>query len=723
MFFFLLPVSILCITLLVQYHQRKYQTKSLEGLLRRSLLISLLVHSALIFLFNEILSVFDELTVFNTRLFWSGLVALEFFLLYKYYYKTPQHRNDVIKSIQKAWEEISPPDKWLIYAVILLYVLPLMILSAIEPPNNFDAHSYHLTRIIEWLGNHNINHYPTRHNQQLYHNVFAEYIVMHTFLLSESDTYSGMAQFFASIGSIVACSLVTLRMGGTRRAQILSCVMLATLPIGILESTSVQVDYIACFFFISFLYFGYEALDSPKRDTLVAMALSLAFGAFSKYTIFMYALPFCLYFGIQFLHKRGFLGSMRILALFLAALLLVFAPFMLRNYAFFGNILSPVEGTGLESENLSVGILSVKGVISGLVKNIGLHIGIPYNGYNLFMGSLIEKAHLMLGINLNPVGMDTFFVRFVLQEDMAPNTIHLALLSVSLVGLLFVLGKYQLKWFAICACAGLAIFSSMMIFQLWSSRTHMPFFVMGCVISAIILDHFLKRKTAYISLILILTSLAFVLANPSKPLLPLRYYSKKLLNYTPVAVCPQNNEQERVVKKMLANFYFTTPNESNCFMLKQNLESKDQAKIFETLDAAGYFNEEKYESVFALNKSQLYFLNHPGNYEKFKDLIVRMKSVNENIGILFSEGNGYYHYWAAIQGTTYRFGQMKYIGYRPRYAQLENAKNKFEYRYIFGDAPKLLAPYYKKDLVDKVYYSKGFYLAKLKNKVADVISL
>jgi hypothetical protein len=722
MFFFLLPISIVLLILLIHFNQEKSLIKTPYKSLRRSFLISLLVHSLIIFLFNELLSVYNGLNITNAKLFWTGLVVLEISLLYRSYQKNLiQHH--LIVSMWKPWKDMGATDKVLISGVILLYLLPLLFLSATVPPNNFDAHSYHLTRIIEWLGNQNINHYPTRHNQQLYHNVFAEYMVMHTFLLSESDTFSGMVQFMASLGSIAACSLVTHQLGGSLRVQILSAIMLITLPIAVLESTSVQVDYIACFFFISFLYFGYEAIQDPKSNSLLAMAVSLAFGAFSKYTIFMFSLPFCLYFGIQFFRKRGLLGSTRIFVFFIVALFVVFAPFMFRNYELFGNILSPVEGSGIEAEKLSVGEISFRNTISGVVKNIGLHIGLPFNGYNLYMERLVEQVHQLLLVNINPVGMDLFSVRFVLHEDMAPNTIHLALLAVSLLGLIFVKGHGRLKWFAFCACMGLAIFSTLMVFQLWSSRTHMPFFAMGCIISAIILDHFLNKKAGYVALLLIITSLAFVFSNPSKPLLPLRYYSKKLLDYTPTAICPQNAQQSLAVTKLLARYYSSTPNASNCYILEKPVDRKDQAKIFKILDSVGYYNDEKYETVFALNKSQVYFLNHIDNYTKFNDLIVRMKGLNENVGVLFQEGNGYYHYWATVQSETYKFGQMKYIGYRPRYSALANAKTKFEYRYILGDTAKLLAPYYKKNMVDTVYYSKGFYLAKLKTKVADITHL
>jgi len=716
MYVFLLPASIFFIVFILCQLKCSKQFNETNTSFRRSFVISLLAHSCLIFLFNELLSVFNAISPTNATIFWALIVGLE--VLFYYYLSAKGFVNkrfwaDAFKSLSRK----NFSDQRLTVSVaILLYVLPLLMVVVIVPPNNFDAHSYHLSRIIAWLGNGNLNHFPTRHIQQLYHNVFGEYLVMHTYLLSGTDSFAGFVQFFASMGSILAISLVAKKLGASRREQILCGILLLTLPIGIMESTTVQVDYVACFFFISFVYFGFEAIDSPQRDTLPAMALSLAFGAFSKYTILMYALPFSAYFGIRFFYSRGILQTLKILVLFVVILTAVFSPFMTRNYQFFGNVLSPTEGYGLEVEKLSVEDFSVKATLSGIMKNSSLHLGLPLNDFNIFIEQLITKAHSAIDFNVNDprYSMDTFTVRFDVHEDMVPNNLHFILIIISLLALFFVKSTSRTKWFAVCAFAGFVIFCSMMVFQLWSTRTHMPFFAMGCVLSALLFGRLLKNKTEYLSAFLLLASSGYILGNPSKPLLPLKYYSKKFLNYVPVAICPENQLQEDGIKSKLRNFYETVPNESDCYMMKQNPDKEERQIIFGLLDSLGYYNDDKFETVFALNKDKKYFLNHPGNYENFKGLLPSFRNVKENVGVLFKAGNGFYHYWSAVQMEKGNFGQMKYIGYRPAYEKLENAKQEFRYGYILGDDPELLSSFHQENLVDTVYHSKTFYLAKLK---------
>lgn len=716
MFVFLIPVSIFFIIIILCQVKYSKQFADTHTSFRRSFVISLLVHSCLIFLFNEIFSVFSGISRANATVFWMLIVCSE--ILYYYYslkkgFLRKGFWNDTFKSLLP---QNFSGQQLTIYAGILLYVLPLLLVVVIVPPNNFDAHSYHLSRIIAWLGNGNVNHFPTRHIQQLYHNVFGEYLVMQTFLLSGTDRFAGFVQFFASMGSILAVSLVAKGLGASLRAQILCGTLLLTLPIGIMESTTVQVDYIACFFFISFVYFGYEAIDSPQRDTLIAMALSLAFGAFSKYTTLMYALPFSAYFGIRFFQNRGLLPTLKILVLFVVILTAVFSPFMTRNYQFFGNILSPREGYGLEVEKLSIEDFSIKATVSGILKNSSLHLGLPFYGFNIFVERLITKAHESMGFHVNDhrYRMDTFTVRFDVHEDMVPNNIHFILLLISLSALFFVKSTSRIKWFAVCTFAGFVIFCTMMVFQLWSTRTHMPFFAMGCVLSALLFEQLLKNKTAYLSAFMLLASAGYILGNPSKPLLPLKYYTKKFLHYVPVAICPENQAQENGVKSRLSGFYTTVPNESHCYMMKQNSSKQDRKVIFRLLDSLGYYNDEKFETAFELDEEKKYFLSHPDDYENFKDLLSPLKRVKGNVGVLFKAGNGFYHYWAVVQLEKGNFGQMKYIGYRPAYAQLENAKKEFCYSHILGDDPALLAPFYKENMVDSVYHSKTFYLAKLK---------
>ena len=718
---FLLPISIFSATLLLKFGDSILN--EVDKSFRRAFILSLIIHACLIFSFNEILSVFNGINAVNALVFWGLVVLIEAYLLYISFRKT-QVREDFKNYTGKIliFKNISG-NRLTIYAGLLLYGVPLFLLAAMVPPNNFDAHSYHLSRIIEWLGNGNVNHFATRHIQQLYHNVFSEYMVMHTYLLAGTDRFAGFVQFFACLGSILGVSLVAKKLGASVSIQVLCSIMLLTLPIGIFESTSVQVDYVACFFFISFLYFGYEALDTPRKFTIFAMALSLAFGAFSKYTIFMYALPFSIYFGLMFIRQKGVVPTAGILITFLIVMSVVFTPFMTRNYQFFGNVLSPVEGHGLETERLSVEEFSLAATASGILKNASLHIGLPVNSYNTFVKEIITRIHEVFGFNVNDprYSMDPFTVRFDVHEDMVPNNIHFILILVSILALFFIKTSARLKWFTICALIGFTIFSSMMVFQLWSTRTHMPFFAMGCILAAFVFGRLLQQKTIYLSFFLLAASVVFVFGNPSKPLLPLAYYSKKMLSHAPVAICPRNERQADAVRQKLGKYYDTVPNDSYCFALKQNPTKEERDIIFQILDSAGYYDDEKYETVFDLSHDKMYFLSHPANYENFEGLITPLKNTDGNVGILFKGGNGFYHYWSVVQTEKFNFGQMQYIGYRPKYAGLENAKREFRYNYIFGDDPSLLSPFYEKQVIDTVFYSKKFYLAKLKKPSSDKI--
>ncbi|WP_025762566.1 ArnT family glycosyltransferase [Dyadobacter tibetensis] len=713
----LVLLSTMLTMLLLQLYQRDEGTQG-RTLWRNSFLKSLLIHALLIYLVNELLSYFGSINRSNILAFWVVLAVTEALLLIRFSIQQEDWRKFFsylieMNSIFKSWNS---SERLILFLAICVYLIPIAILTYVVPPNNYDGHSYHLSRIVEWISNGNLDHFPTRHIQQLYHNVFAEYLVLHTFLLSGSDRFAGFVQFTASLGTFCAISLIAKSFGAHRSTQILAVIFMLTLPAGIMESSTVQVDYVACFFICCFIYFGYLAVRRFSASAIFFMAISLTLGGFSKYTILLLALPFCIYFGLQFLKKYQIKRASLILITILTLFILVFSPFLARNYQFFGHPMHPMADTGLEIEKLSTDQISLQGAVSNVMKNATLQMGLPNNDFNLRVASLVQNAHQFLGYTVDDprFSNDTFQVRYVVHEDMIPNTLHFVILLGSFIFLTFSKGYGRLKWFSILILLGFILLCTFLKFQLWSTRTQMPIFALGSVVVASMFGKYAPKTKSMLALFLLLASCSFVLANPSKPILPLKYYSKKLLLHIPIAVCPQNDSQRQAVQEKLSTFYTRNPAFEDCLQLLKQPNTIDRRYIFNVLDSIGYFDHIKKETIFKLDRTALYFLNHTANGEKYRPLMNHIQGTDQKIGLLFDGNYGFYHYLSSIQGDTFRFDQMKYIGYRPRYKELVNASKPFHYAYILGDDRNMLGPYYENKLIDTVYYSQDFYLAKLK---------
>ena len=688
---------------------------------RLSFIFSLIANGVIVFIYNESFSFFNALNATSALLFWLaevlGLAGLLGYWNAKG--KINFSRLSVLRDVFQL-KGLSKANRIISIVALLFFVLPLLFLAVYPPPNNFDAHSYHLNRILFWVTNGNLDHFPTQHIQQLYLNVFAEYLVLDSVLLSGSDGYAGLVQYGAFLGSLCGISLLAKRVGMKADGQLLAAAFLLTLPIGIFESTSAQVDYVACFFFITFVFLGFDLLENKSPLTLVAFLLSLAFGGFSKYTVFIFGIPFTLYFAIRILTKYGFSYAIKVLVLAIVLMVLTFAPFFYRNYELFGNVMSPPTDSRFFSEKIPVDKHSIAFGISGIVKNIGLHLGLPNNGFNQFVDNKIRGFHDFIGVDVNDIALrlDPFSVRYSVHEDMVPNTIHLWLMAFACIPLFFVRNQWKVKWVWFSAVIGFILFGVMMKFQLWSTRTHMPFFAMGGILVAYIYCEVFKFRISYLVIPLLLVSSVFVYGNPNKPLIPMGYFTKKALGHIPVAICATDSLQESMYQKELGDYY-VFPGKDRCHPIKVWPSYSERTEIFEDLEKLGYYDDDKSATIFSTSKEKMYFLSHLDNYYNVKPLLDHVEGENKNVGILFRKELGFYNYWSALSTRKENPGRMEYIYYKKEFMVLKNAQKDFCYDYILGDDPELLKGFVPEENIEAIYKSRLFYLVKLKKTSCD----
>ncbi|NIJ55519.1 ArnT family glycosyltransferase [Dyadobacter arcticus] len=713
--FSLLPISVILIFAL---YYLKFTSSGLYTRVRQGFIFSLVTNAILVFAYNELFSPFNALNTTTAVIFWFvenvSLLALLF-----YWHKTGQVQIPELGTLKKVigLAGLTKINKVIIILALLIYILPLLFLAIYPPPNNFDSHSYHLNRILYWVNDGNLDHFPSVHLQQLYLNVFAEYLALDTVLLSGSDRFSGIIQFGAFLGSLAGISLLAKRFGLKQNGQLLAAVFLLTLPISIFESTSTQVDYCACFFFISYVYFGFELLERKSLLTLTAFVLCLSFGGFSKYTIFIFGLSFTTYFAFRILFKYRIGYALKVLAFAVIILVATFAPFFRRNYLLFGHVMRPLRGTVFASEELPVDKYGLRYTLSGVIKNAGLNLGLPDTRYNQFVEGRIRDFHHAIGVDIDDLGLrlDRFSVKYSVHEDMVPNTIHFWLILASTLFLFFVPGKWEFKWLWICAVLGFVLFSTLMKFQSWSTRTQMPFFTMGSILVTYIYDQKLRWKSIYIIAPLLVLSTPFVYGNPSKELFSINYFTRKMLAHIPIAICETGGAQAELYEKELGAYY-EFPGNQQCHPIRKWPGYNERRKVFALLEKVGYYDLDRSSSILTMDRGKAYFLSHPSNYDNFKPLLDHIEGDHKNVGVFFEKGNGFYHYWSAMAAKLDHPGKMQYIRFRKEFMRLENARKEFCYDYILSDDPTLLANFVPKANIDTIYTTQLFQLVKLKSK-------
>jgi hypothetical protein len=129
----------------------------------------------------------------------------------------------------------------LIYPGLICGVLAVTAL--VSPPNNWDAMAYTMPRVVHWMQNHSVAHYPTHYTPQLHSNPWAEFALLHLQILSGGDRWANLLQWFCMVGTLVGVSLLAEILGATWKGQLYAVVLCATLPSGILQASNAKNTY------------------------------------------------------------------------------------------------------------------------------------------------------------------------------------------------------------------------------------------------------------------------------------------------------------------------------------------------------------------------------------------------------------------------------------------------------------------------------------------------
>lgn len=168
-------------------------------------------------------------------------------------------------------------------------------------------------------------------------------------------------------------------------------------------------------------------------------------------------------------------------------------------------------------------------LISSIVKNASLHMVIPLDFISIdALEKAIHKLHEILGLDINDP-RNTFGSNFSLQtlvptfEDTAGNPIHFWLLLLAAVVCLssrnLRTNKYLVSYLTTILCSFL-LFCLLVKWQMWHSRLHLPLFVLiSPFIGIVISNKYHKNIGNVIMIILVQTSLVYVLLNEFRPIL------------------------------------------------------------------------------------------------------------------------------------------------------------------------------------------------------------
>ena len=458
---------------------------------RTSYLLASIVWGALLILLTEFLSILNLVSFHWVLGSWIVLSLISVFICLILLFQNKPTLHFRIPKI--------PSIEVILLSGVVFIVTAVSLIALIAPPNTWDSMTYHMSRVSHWIQNHNVAHYPTYILRQLYLQPGAEFVIMHFQILSGGDRFANSIQWLSMIGSLIGVSLVAKQFGANLSGQVFAVVVCSTIPMGILQASSTQNDYVVTFWLICFVYFLLVLKTQSRWIFSLPTGLSLGLALLTKATAYIYAFPFLLWFAFSGFKRLHWKLWKPILTLALIAVFINLGHY-LRNFDLFGHPLGGYEGF----ENITNSAISVPLLISNMIRNIGLHIGTPLWLVNLATYKVIYLLHMILGISINDSGITfgshRFGIPFSFHENIAGNFLHFVFITASIT-IFFISSQRKegrdLMNYCITVAAAFVLFALSLRWQIWGSRLHLPLFVLWSPFVAMVMNrvnHPLKRN-------------------------------------------------------------------------------------------------------------------------------------------------------------------------------------------------------------------------------------
>ena len=408
-----------------------------------------------------------------------------------------------------------------------LFILFVIFLTAVVvPPNTFDSMTYHMARVVHWIENGTLRHYPTHIDRQLWMQPLPEILILHLQILSGSDRFANMIQYLSLIGSLIGISLIVRELGGDRKAEIAGIVVGATVPMAILQGSSTQTDLVVSFFCLCLASSLLLMRNEQRIWHVLFFAVSLGLALLSKGTAYIYAFPFLLWFAcLQFRQlKTDRTSAVGAFALVGIIVLFINAGHFARNYELYGKPFGNSAAYRLTNE-----VHDVRSFVSNVVRNEALHLIAPEPAVNRIVDKGVELLHEAIGLSPNDrrttFAKSEFDLTWRIHEDYSGNLLH-ALLFVIAITWYIVFRKITIRDPAYPYIGSIVVSFFLFCFYLkwqpYNSRLHLPLFMLAAPIMGVMIVRLGRGGSTAVLACLLVASTPFLIHNQIKPLLPVK---------------------------------------------------------------------------------------------------------------------------------------------------------------------------------------------------------
>ena len=103
---------------------------------------------------------------------------------------------------------------------------------------------------------------------------------------------ANLAQWYSMFVSCLGVSLIAKELNCNTKYQTFAALFCATIPMGIMQSTSTQTDYVTSMWIVLMVYFLLKFIGQNRFLYLIFFSVCLGLGALTRNILLFFALPF-----------------------------------------------------------------------------------------------------------------------------------------------------------------------------------------------------------------------------------------------------------------------------------------------------------------------------------------------------------------------------------------------------------------------------------------------
>lgn len=420
---------------------------------------------------------------------------------------------------------------WPLLVGIAVIVALVGITALAAPPMTWDAMEYHLPRVNLWMSAHSVAFFATPDYRQIVFGPWAEFAMMHLHLLWGSDRLVNLVEWFCLIGCGAGASLLAKLLGARIHGQALAAVASATIPEGILEASGPMNTYVATFWMLTAVVFLllWNERSSLRNTLCIGLAAGLALNTKGTSYVLLPCLVLAAWLAGSAASRWRFVKWS---ICFILPLLALCTPQYARNYEFARTPLGVPTPDHYGELEVGMPKISAARTAANMIRNLSNHAGLR-GGINDRLDAAFRGAVRLIGQDPDdPAAIwgGTFHVNPLSNNEIvAGNPLHLLLVAGALLYVFLHARNPQLRkalWMSLGLLGAFVLLSAALRWQVWSSRYHLPLFVVGAGVAGVALESGLqKRYASAVALLLLITGCAYAAANRSRSLVPVEAFT------------------------------------------------------------------------------------------------------------------------------------------------------------------------------------------------------